>query len=211
MGIAIMKYYLDTEFIEDGETIDLISIGIVADDEREYYAISTDFDPRRASQWVKDNVLSKLPFRHPASPTQGGSPRAWEESLAWKPRHLIRDEVAEFLGYTPDVTWYQRRGLARVLDSFFPLKPKIEFELRLSASTPEIWADYASYDWIALCQLFGTMMDLPKGMPMYCNDIQQYRNKLGVHEAELPQQAEGQHNALADARHCKVLLEFLEQ
>lgn len=33
-----MKYFLDTEFHEDGKTIDLISIGIVAEDGREYYA-----------------------------------------------------------------------------------------------------------------------------------------------------------------------------
>ena len=52
-----MNYYLDTEFIEGkqaktilgikyGETkptIDLISIGIVAEDGREYYAISKEF------------------------------------------------------------------------------------------------------------------------------------------------------------------------
>jgi hypothetical protein len=30
-----MKYWFDTEFIEDGNTIDLISIGIISDDERQ--------------------------------------------------------------------------------------------------------------------------------------------------------------------------------
>ncbi len=30
-----MRYFLDTEFYEDGKTIDLISIGIVAEDGRE--------------------------------------------------------------------------------------------------------------------------------------------------------------------------------
>jgi len=48
-----MKYFLDTEFIEDFHKplfgnerhfIDLISIGIVAEDGREYYAISNEFD-----------------------------------------------------------------------------------------------------------------------------------------------------------------------
>lgn len=33
-----MKFFLDTEFLEDGRTIELISIGIVAEDDREYYA-----------------------------------------------------------------------------------------------------------------------------------------------------------------------------
>ena len=32
-----MRYFLDTEFIEDGKTIDLLSIGIVAEDGRELY------------------------------------------------------------------------------------------------------------------------------------------------------------------------------
>ena len=33
-----MKYFYDTEFIDDGHTINLISIGIVAEDGHEYYA-----------------------------------------------------------------------------------------------------------------------------------------------------------------------------
>jgi hypothetical protein len=56
-----MKYYFDTEFIEDGKTIDLISIGIVADDGREYYAINENCDFSKASDWVKENVIAKLP------------------------------------------------------------------------------------------------------------------------------------------------------
>ena len=59
-----MKYYLDTEFHEyqrrplfskPFRTIELISIGIVAEDGREYYAISKDFDLKAA--W---NVLGEI-------------------------------------------------------------------------------------------------------------------------------------------------------
>ena len=39
-----MRYFYDTEFLEDGETIDLISIGIVAEDGREYYAVNLNAD-----------------------------------------------------------------------------------------------------------------------------------------------------------------------
>ena len=56
-----MRYFYDTEFIEDGRTIELISIGVVAEDGREYYAVSTEFDPERAGRWVRANVLPKLP------------------------------------------------------------------------------------------------------------------------------------------------------
>lgn len=56
-----MRYFYDTEFIEDGHTIELISIGVVAEDGREYYAVSTEFDPERAGSWVRTHVLPKLP------------------------------------------------------------------------------------------------------------------------------------------------------
>ena len=78
-----MRYFYDTEFIEDGRTIELISIGVVAEDGREYYAVSTEFDPERAGSWVRANVLTKLP--PPAS-------------QLWRSRSQIRQELEKFLG-----------------------------------------------------------------------------------------------------------------
>ena len=55
-----MRFFYDTEFIEDGDTIELISIGIVGDDGREYYAVSTDFDPN-SSEWKSlDTIRTDL-------------------------------------------------------------------------------------------------------------------------------------------------------
>ena len=42
------RFFYDTEFIEDGTTIDLVSIGVVDENGREFYAVSTEFDPARA-------------------------------------------------------------------------------------------------------------------------------------------------------------------
>ncbi|WP_394825042.1 3'-5' exoribonuclease domain-containing protein [Pendulispora albinea] len=58
-----MKIFYDTEFHENGKTIDLISIGLVAEDGREYYAVSSEFDWQRAAndRWLAANVLSHLP------------------------------------------------------------------------------------------------------------------------------------------------------
>ncbi|AKE41579.1 Uncharacterised protein [Corynebacterium kutscheri] len=77
-----MRFFYDTEFIEDGTTIDLVSIGIVAEDGREYYGVSTDADHSRANKWVRENVLNKLP--NPASD-------------AWRDKERIRAEVYDFL------------------------------------------------------------------------------------------------------------------
>lgn len=59
-----MQYWLDTEFIEDGRTIEPLSIGVVAEDGREYYAEVIDVDWSRASDWVRDNVLGWLDLKH---------------------------------------------------------------------------------------------------------------------------------------------------
>lgn len=57
-----MKYFFDTEFYEDGERIHPISIGIVAEDGREYYAEFAEFDPNvvPAGHFVQSNVLPLL-------------------------------------------------------------------------------------------------------------------------------------------------------
>lgn len=78
-----MRYFYDTEFIEDGRTIELVSIGVVAEDGREYYAVSTEFDPERAGPWVRAHVLPKLP--PPAS-------------QSWRSRKQIRLDLEEFFG-----------------------------------------------------------------------------------------------------------------
>lgn len=77
-----MRFFYDTEFIEDGTTIELVSIGVVDERGREFYAVSTEFDPGRAGPWVRDNVLDKLPS--PADP-------------AWCDRATIRDNLLKFL------------------------------------------------------------------------------------------------------------------
>ena len=61
-----MRFFYDCEFIEDGRTIELVSIGVVDETGREFYAVSTQFDGSRAIEWVRRNVLDKLPS--PADP-----------------------------------------------------------------------------------------------------------------------------------------------
>ncbi len=63
------------------------------------------------------------------------------------------------------------------------------------------------YDWVAFCQIFGTMMDLPKGFPMYCRDLKQWADDLGV---GVPAQDTQEHNALNDARWNLKCYRFLQ-
>ena len=76
------RYFYDCEFIEDGRLVDLVSIGVVDEFGREFYAVSTQFDDSKAVPWVRNNVLDKLP-----SPAD----------KAWRSRERIRDDLYDFL------------------------------------------------------------------------------------------------------------------
>jgi hypothetical protein len=169
------RYWLDTEFIEDGKTIDLLSIGIVCEDGREFYAQVIDVDHDRASPWVKENVLPHF-----------------EQCRYGKKDHHLNGRCYD------ECPWDDREFIANRIRAF--CAPEAH-------GKPEFWAYYADYDWVVLCQLFGTMMDLPKGWPMYCRDIKQLCDDLG--NPQLPEQGKGEHNALADARWNKVAWDFL--
>lgn len=54
-----MRYFYDTEFVEDGRTIDLISIAVVAEDGREFYAHVDGYDVAKAEAhtFVSKQVL----------------------------------------------------------------------------------------------------------------------------------------------------------
>lgn len=58
------RYFYDCEFLEDGKTIDLLSVGIRCDDGREYYAVNRSADWGRVAQhdWLVANVVPHLPM-----------------------------------------------------------------------------------------------------------------------------------------------------
>lgn len=99
-----IKYFIDTEFAETGgdltPTIDLISIAIVCEDGREYYAESKEFNTDHCNDWVRAHVLPKL-----------GPPlsREGRDTIAKDIISFIEadrtDELPEFWGYYCDYDW----------------------------------------------------------------------------------------------------------
>lgn len=185
-----MKYFLDTEFHEDGNTIDLISIGIVAEDGREYYAINADCDWYRIwtgshCQWLRDNVMPYI-----------------DQDLGI-PKARIRDEILRFVhppGWHYDPRQAAKEEYPEFTDEYwYPI---------------EFWGYFADYDWVALAQIFGRMIDLPKDFPMLCFDLKQelqrVRGMYGL-KVELPTQHSDEHHALADARWNREAFKFLRE
>jgi hypothetical protein len=78
----VTRYFLDTEFQENGTSIDLLSIGVVCDDGREFYACNQNARLDLVTPWVRENVLPELP------------PYG---SVVWMPKTSIACELAEFV------------------------------------------------------------------------------------------------------------------
>lgn len=277
-----MKYYLDTEFKEgfhkplfgkNRHFIDLISIGIVAEDGREYYAISNEFDLNAIwndkDSWVKENVLrpihtelyQKERYAREFHPVLIGpfEYKTLKNLIRWngKSNKKIVEEIIQFINpgtkdliydYTRHDCWAEQfypQHFKYIKDHNVEM-PKYYFKsgpdgsgyqknTALIYTRPEFYAYYADYDWVLFCSLFGRMLDLPKGFPMYCYDLKQmldeklsnvrncdFFTKFHIQEemtlkeklteikkhTQYPQQ-ENEHNALADAKWNQELHQFI--
>lgn len=174
------EYAYDLEFLEDGRTIELISIGIVSESGREYYAVNADMPVKRIrkNQWLMDNVVPSLP--KPAGDWNNHMPKRWlfdYHNPAVKRRDRIATEVRDFL---------------------------------LAEGKPVLWANWGDYDHVALCQLWGRMIDKPEGIPMFTHDIQQELERAPKGFVP-PAQEQGVHNALEDARHDWRILRAIRE
>ena len=266
-----MKYFIDFEFLEGdvpcqikgfniprwlikpNNTIQPISVGICSSDDREYYAISKDFNLKEAWNrydlvkysfrdfgltpnykkvyWIRDNVLKPIFIELRAKeveeyniaqrrnvvldfPTYSFCFKEFKRLLNkyGKTNKQIAEEVYEFCSNDyhkgNNLTFQQRRE--------YPLYDKFK---------PEFYGYYSDYDWVVLCWLFGRMIDLPKGFPMYCIDLKQeldriqeirfgltlYKGSLANDIKTLPDYPKqtNEHNALADARWNYELYKFL--
>jgi hypothetical protein len=237
-----MKYFLDTEFLEGQQkmcgkltkpTIDLISIGIVCEDGREYYAISKDFNLKEAwnrwqqrtgqgdrnnteprEYWLRDNVLRKIYFQ---------LLQLYSSDLSRKTQLNVRVKEKsgiELFTYR-NMKWLlnkygsSNKEIASDIIIFMDVDVSVEYWV----AKPQFYAYYADYDWVVFCWLFGSMMDLPKGFPMYCRDLKQmldekaptqYALDSAKTHVDYPKQT-NEHDALADARWNKELYKFLNK
>lgn len=266
-----MKYFIDTEFIEGPQTkrafflpigktratIDLISIGIVCEDGREYYAISKDFNLREAwNRWQHPNDINPIKARRKGFTwinSKPSRPVYWIRDNVLKPIYdeLERIEIVNYKGFTDP--YYEldlnftystlkrlikkhgksNKEIAEEIIKFTSLKAE-GFDGTLNPvsvsrkPTPiEFYGYYSDYDWVVFCWLFGKMIDLPKGFPMYCKDLKQDSDRIYNLKKEEYSKGGGrnfiiklsnhpnyptqtnEHNALADAKWNMKLNNFL--
>jgi hypothetical protein len=178
----VTHIFYDTEFVEDGHTIDLVSIGMVRENEELYAIVADDqlIDRVARNPWLTMNVLPHLPVivsrdLHRTVTDERGTTFSPVKHWEWDQKN------PDFANVLP------RKAIADLVRRFICSAPK-----------PELWAYFGAYDHVVLCQLFGPIVDLPNGIPMYTHDLKQEQARLGF--PALPGHPENAHNALADAR-----------
>ncbi len=277
-----MKYFIDTEFLEGTQkesfpinlirketkpTIDLISIGIISEDNREYYAISKDFNLKEAwnrydekveimlgdmrnrfpngkkykEYWIRDNVLKPI-FQELVDTGNKQSQRIsgyyiYDQKFTYKnlkkliklygkTNKQIAEEIKEFTN-VKELT-YSDKCLCQERVTYYECERISEHNNNLDKKI-EFYAYYADYDWVVFCQLFGKMIDLPKGFPMYCIDLKQELDKkadrLRLPNTELSKEQmietikgtanyakqTNEHHSLEDAKWDLKLYKFLQK
>ena len=239
-----MDYYLDTEFLEGTQkkwfgqtkpTIDLISIGIVCEDGREFYAISKDFNLKEA--WNRYDVKNRWVKKSPEFKYTENYKDYWIRENVLKPiwLELRAKEVEEYNMCKrinvalPFPTYnFTYDSLKRLINKYGKTNKQIAEDIEqfvlvnYSGVIPiKFFSYFGDYDWVVFCWLFGKMIDLPKGFPMYCNDLKQEIDRIAStknyncsaediqNRNDYPKQT-NEHNAISDAQWNKELHKFLK-
>jgi hypothetical protein len=229
-------------------TVDLISIGIVSKCGWEYYAISKEFNLKEAWNrfelkpdidnggmkkvyWIRENVLKPI-----WNDLNGAEVYGFFKTKKDKFDYKLGMEFSyRSLKYLLNEYGKTNSQIAKEVKEFvykpYHISNSIinnhkDFERALFVNPISFYGYYADYDWVVFCWLFGKMIDLPQGFPMYCNDLKQILETRGfacngttiplemwgkdiTEHPNYPAQKD-EHNALADARWNKKLYEFLK-
>lgn len=127
----MLTLYLDSKFTGLVQNTRLISLAVVAEDGRYFYAESNDFDP--VDTWVEQNVIPCL-FGDDADALRGFSRvMGLKANGSLVVLRASREEMAANL-----TTWLESLG-----EELF------------------VWGDCLAYDWVIFCELFGGARKLP--------------------------------------------------
>lgn len=173
------KVFFDTEFTGLHQSTTLISIGLVADDGKTFYAEFTDYDESQVDDWVQENVIDNLIY-----PQDEGC------GLEYTNEGEYTKE-----GDPPTVkgTWGSSAYMA-VLRRWIERLGEVE-----------MWSDCLAYDWVLFCELFGGAMSIPENIHYIPFDICTLFKMRGIdpdiNREEFAGMTDGsqKHNALWDA------------
>jgi hypothetical protein len=128
------KLFLDTEFTGLHKNTTLISLGIVSECGKTFYAEFNDYDESQVDDWIRDNVIKNLLM---------SAPNLDEDEYYMASRHhdnpIGNDLEASYSVHLRG----NRRKIKSALKNWLNQFDKVE-----------IWSDCLAYDWVLFCDIF---------------------------------------------------------
>ena len=128
------KIYWDSEFSGLHQNTTLISIGLISECGKSFYAELTDYDKSQIDEWLQENVINNLTLDYLKSDIDNSG---------------VTDET--------DKNHIKYKGtkshLKVELEKWFSQFEEIE-----------MWSDCLAYDWVLFNSIFGTAFDIPKNI-----------------------------------------------
>lgn len=199
MTKKITKCFLDCEFTGLHQNTTLISIALVSECGKSFYAEFTDFDTTQVNDWLKEYVIAHL------------EKIDLEKLSLWKAQDRKRVENKETVCYI----YRDDPGNLACYGNSLGIKTELESWLKQFESI-EIWADCPAYDSVLFNQLFGGAFSIPGNIFYIPFDLATAFKVKGVdpdvnrESYILPQVIEkAKHTALHDALVAKACYEKL--
>ena len=93
-----MNIYFDTEFTGLHKDTTLISIGLISEDNKTFYAEFTDYDKSQCDEWIQTNVIDSLQIKD-----YGVNKDTWDETIIKGNKILIKFYLSMWLSQFDNV------------------------------------------------------------------------------------------------------------
>lgn len=185
-----MRIYFDTEFTGLQQYTSLISIGLISETGKTFYAELTDYKKPLVDHWIQNRVVDNLRLNDFPDNSSNASPQTGYEVKG--DAKYVADLLADWL---------------------------VLFSDKGKDDSVEMWSDCLAYDWMLFCQLWGHAFYIPKVVyyiPFDLStalklrgedpDVNREQFAFGTVTGEMVKQ---KHNALWDAKVIKACIEKL--
>jgi hypothetical protein len=88
------KLFIDTEFTGLHKNTTLISLGIISDNDRTFYAEFSDYDDMQCDEWIKDNVIKNLLLK---DFTKDSVISGYKDLQVYGTKKFVADELKKWL------------------------------------------------------------------------------------------------------------------
>lgn len=215
-----MLLFMDAEFTGLRKDTTLISLGIVAEDGKKFYAEFTDYDENQCNQWINDNVINNL-LLYPIPYS-----RDVDERLRFMEKEgYVFSNIPELPRPDSLLAYPYKKGTKeymQVVGNKFWIRNHLINWLSQFDSVQFV-SDVCHYDFVLLIDLLtygGTALDLPDNVSAVCHDLNSdISHHYGISEREAfdksreeivmelcKHEIEGRkHNALYDAEVIKAI------